>query len=380
MAEQTTVVIGAGPAGLAVAATLHARRIDPIVLEQGDAVGTSWRRRYDGLRLNTVRWLSNLPGLRMPRQAGRWVGRDEYVAYLERYAAHHRLRTRLGVRVERIDPGPDETRRWLVSTDQEPIHASSVVVATGAFATPVIPGWPGRSRFAGELHHADSYRNPARYAGRSVLVVGGGASGLEIALLLAGGGAGPVLLSVRSCQNLFVRQWRGIPLTPPPAAQRLPTAVLDAGGAMTRRLLGTGWPSPLPGAPAGLGTALRRDEREPTVADGVVEALRDGRIRLVAAVAELREQEVVLADGEVVRPDAVIAATGYTDGLDTLVGHLGVTGPGGRLVAPAGQPIAHAPGLAFVGFTPTVTGRLLRLHSQARTAARTITAPGKPQP
>lgn len=112
----------------------------------------------------------------------------------------------------------------------------------------------------------------------------------------------------------------------------------------------------------------------------MVEALRDGRIRLVAAVAELREQEVVLADGEVVRPGAVIAATGYTDGLDTLVGHLGVTGPGGRLVAPAGQPIPHAPGLAFVGFTPTVTGRLLRLRSQARTAARTVSAPGKPQP
>jgi putative flavoprotein involved in K+ transport len=371
---EPTVVIGAGPAGLAVAATLRARGIDAVLLEQGDGAGTRWRRRYDGLRLNTVRWLSNLPGLRMPSRAGWWVGRDEFVEYLERYAVHHQLRIRPGVRVERIDPGPGPVGRWLLSTGHEPILARSVVVATGAFAHPIIPQWPGLAGFRGEFRHADAYRDPAPYRGRSVLVVGGGASGLEIAALLVRGGAGPVLLSVRSCQNLYTREWRGIPLTPPPVFDALPTAVLDAVGAATRRLLGAAWPSPLPRAPAGLGTALRRDGHEPTVADDVVPALRDGRIRLVAAVAGFHDDGVLLADGAVVRPEAVIAATGYTHGLDGLVGHLGAVWNQGRLVAPGGEPVPRAPGLAFLGFAPTATGRLLRLPPQARTVARTVAA------
>jgi putative flavoprotein involved in K+ transport len=366
------VVIGAGPAGLATTATLEARDIKVTLLDRSGEVGASWRTRYDGLRLNTVRWLSHLPGHRIPARMGRWVGRDDFVAYLERYAAHHRLRLEPATTVLRIDPGPGGGRRWLVSTTAGELAAAAVVVATGAFDIPVTPAWPGLPRFRGELCHAADYRSPARYAGRSVLVVGAGASGLEIAALLAGGGAARVQLSVRSCQNLFTRQWRGLPLTPAPVAQGLPTLVLDAAGVAVRRLLGADWPSPLPRAAAGLGTALRRDGQEPVVADGVVEALRDGRIQLVPAVADLRDRDVLLVDGRTLRPDAVIAATGYTNGLDGLVGHLGVLGPLGLPLAPAGTATAAAPGLAFVGFEPTVTGRLLRIPGQAREAARTV--------
>src|SRR5437870_3777590 len=86
------VIIGAGPAGLAAAACLQQRGVDALVLERSSSVGTSWRGRYDNLHLNTVRWLSHLPGLRMPREYGRWPGRDRFVQYLETYAAHHQLR------------------------------------------------------------------------------------------------------------------------------------------------------------------------------------------------------------------------------------------------------------------------------------------------
>lgn len=366
------IVVGAGPAGLAVAATLKARGLDPIQLERADAVGANWRARYDGLRLNTVRWLSHLPGQRIPARMGRWVDRDDFVAYLERYAAHHALRPRLGVTVRRVDPNPDNRPGWLVSTDAGELSAPAVVLTTGAFDIPVLPAWPGLSRYHGDVRHAAHYRNPAPYRGRSVLVVGAGASGLEIATQLAEGGAGSVALAVRTCQNLYTRQWRGVPLTPAPLAQRLPTPVLDAAGAMVRALLGADWPSPLPRAVDGLGTALRRAGREPVVADGIVEALRAGRIRLTPGVREFGEQEVVLDDGSTHRPDAVIAATGYTHGLHRLVGHLGVLGADGLPAAPGGESLDTAPGLTFVGFEPTVTGRLLRIPGQARTAAGTV--------
>ncbi|HET6214442.1 MAG TPA: NAD(P)/FAD-dependent oxidoreductase [Micromonosporaceae bacterium] len=367
-----TIVVGAGPAGLAVAATLQSRGVPVSLVERGAGVGANWRGRYDGLRLNTVRWLSHLPGRRIPSRMGRWVGRDDFVEYLERYAEHHRLRPEFGVTVRRIDRDPDRATGWLLSTDSGDRGATAVVVTTGAFDTPVTPVWPGIARFRGELCHASDYRSPAPYAGRTVLVVGAGASGLEIATLLADGGAGEVYLSVRSCQNLYTRQWHGLPLTPAPIAQRLPTGILDVAGASIRRLLGADWPSPLPRAQAGLGTALRRDGHEPVVADGIVAALRSGRVRLVPGVTDLSERDVILDDGQILRPDAVIMATGYGNGLGRLVGHLGVLGPGGLPSAPGGQWNAAAPGLAFVAFEPTVTGRLLRIPGQAREAAATV--------
>jgi putative flavoprotein involved in K+ transport len=365
------VVIGAGPAGLATTASLKARGHSVMLLDRSGVVGANWRTRYDGLRLNTVRWLSHLPGDRIPSRMGRWVGRDDFVIYLERYANHHGIRVGPATTVDRIDRG---TSGWVVHTDTGNLSAPAVVVATGAFDIPVQPPWPGRAGYRGEICHAADYRRPNGFAGRIVLVVGGGASGLEIATLLADGGAGQVLLSVRSVQNLYTRQWRGLPLTPVPIAQRLPTPVLNLAGAAIRRTLGADWPHPLPRAEAGLGTALRRDGQEPVVADGVVEALRSGRIRLVPAVADLAEDRVLLTDGQALRPDAVIAATGYRHGLGTLVGHLEVLGPSGLPCAPAGQAAAGAPGLTFVGFEPTVTGRLLRIPAQARAATSTVAA------
>src|SRR2546421_8570885 len=137
------VVVGAGPAGLAVAATLTSRGGNVLMLERSDGVGANWRTRYDGLRLNTVRWLSHLPGSRIPARMGRWLGRDDYVDYLEHYAKVNQLRVQTGVTVRRIEPGSGAG--WQVQTDAGGIDASAVIVATGAFDTPVMPRWPGLS-------------------------------------------------------------------------------------------------------------------------------------------------------------------------------------------------------------------------------------------
>jgi putative flavoprotein involved in K+ transport len=97
------VIVGAGPAGLAAAAALRARGIDATILERGEHVGEQWRTRYDRLHLHTIRWLSNLPGYRIPREFGRWVARDQFVQCLEQYTAHYGLEPRFGVEATRID-------------------------------------------------------------------------------------------------------------------------------------------------------------------------------------------------------------------------------------------------------------------------------------
>lgn len=369
------LIVGAGPAGLAVAAVLRRRGVHATVLERGEAVGANWRRRYDGLRLNTVRWLSALPGSSIPRRAGRWVSRDDYVAYLERYADLHHVDVVTRVEVDRIIAGrAGEAARWKVHTSKGELTAAAVVVASGPFDQPVVPPWPGLHRYGGTFAHAAEYRNPTPYRGEHVLVVGGGASGLEIALQLAEGGAGRVDLSVRSCTNLFPRQVWAYPLTPLPVTRHAPAWMLDLAGSATHRLLGRGWPHPLPRPGAGLGTALYRDGTEPVVADGIVSALRAGIVNLLPAVADFTATTVRLVDGEVIQPDMVLAATGYRSRVRTLAAELDVFDGKGQLVRGDGGPCPGAPGVAFVGFQPAVTGRLPQMPSQARRAGRTVAA------
>ena len=145
------VVIGGGPAGLAAAAAVRTYGVPVTVVERGDAVATSWRGHYDRLHLHTVRHLSGLPGLEIPRSYGRWVARHDLVHYLEQYAAHHGLSVRTGVeaaRIEPAEPGRSDGARWLVhTTSGEAWPASTVVVATGYNHTPHRPDWPGMASF-----------------------------------------------------------------------------------------------------------------------------------------------------------------------------------------------------------------------------------------
>src|SRR5947209_2545558 len=206
--ERESVVVGAGPAGLATAAMLRRRGVDVVVVERSNAVGSSWRGHYDRLHLHTVRWLSHLPGLRMSRRHGPWVSRDGVIGYLERYARHHELEIMFDTEVRTVER---ENGRWRLETSAGSIAASSVVIATGYNHTPFMPPFPGLSGFAGEVVHASAYRNPRPFVGRDVLVVGSGNTGAEIAVDLAEGGASRVRLAVRTPPNIVLRELNGVP-------------------------------------------------------------------------------------------------------------------------------------------------------------------------
>jgi putative flavoprotein involved in K+ transport len=365
MGDECALVIGAGAAGLATAAMLQQAGVKTVVLERSDRVGSSWLSRYDSLRLNTLRSMSQLPGYDCDSAYGAFPSARDWAAYLERYAEHHRLDVRLGVEVERIDL---ESLEWVVRSSASELRAPAVVVATGYDHDPRLPGWDGLDSFTRELVHSSEYRNAERFRGRSVLVVGAGNSGLEIAAELSP--HGKVWLAMRTPPNLFPRRWLGVPTNPLGLVlDLLPTPLSDRAGFIGQRLM-TRAPLPLPAD--GVKTRLRRDRIGPSVDGGFVAALKAGRIEIVPPLASLDGTEVVLDDGRRLAPDVVIAATGYRRGLEALVGHLGVLDEQGGPTAHGERTDPRAPGLYFVGFDALCSGQLRLMARDARAVAKRI--------
>jgi putative flavoprotein involved in K+ transport len=310
--------------------------------------------------LHTIRWLSNLPGYRIPREYGRWVARDQFVRYLEQYAAHHDLEPRFGVEATRIDR---ENGQWRVQTSEGTIPTRVVVVASGYSAVPQLPQWPGT--FGGPVVHSADYRNPRPFRGQDVLVVGAGNSGTEIALDLAEGGAERVRIAVRTPPNILRRDIKGFPTQLVGiAVQRLPPPLLNPLVRGLRRATIPDLSNRGLSRPSEPFSQFRRTATVPIIDVGFVDAVRRGVIEVVPALSALDGRAVVLADGSRVFPDAIVAATGYHPGLEPLVGDVSAIGEHG---VPRPQPRLH-----FLGIGIPISGHLHQISKDARRIATRV--------
>jgi len=177
------IVIGAGQAGLAMGYFLTQQERHFSILESAPSIGAAWRARWDSLTLFTPRRYDSLPGLEFPGDADGYPTRDEVIEYLERYAENFKLPIALDNGVQSLSSAGDGF--VLELEDGSSIEADHVIVATGPFQVPRVP------TFAVDLApevfqtHSTGYRNPSDLPEGTVLVVGGGNTGFQIAEELA---------------------------------------------------------------------------------------------------------------------------------------------------------------------------------------------------
>ena len=369
-ANSPVIIIGGGAAGLSTAAALAKRGICATILEKDDHIGGSWDRRYQCLKLHTIRRFSGLAYYPIPKNRPRYLSKNEYAVYLRKYAGIFGLDISLGEQVRKVReiPGNLQQMKWEVITSHGTRKANCIIIATGLNAEASIPTWKGIDKFSGEVLHSSQYTNGAVYSGGKALVVGLGNSGAEIAADLSIQGANSISVSIRTVPPIVTRemfkilpvQVFGILLM----HAGIPRVIDRISASLRRFTIGDL-------TPYGLGQAEWGSfaSRKAAVIDvGFVKQLKQGRIKIRPEIACFDSAGVIYTDGSKEAVDVVIAATGFRTGLEKIIKVPGV-------IDDIGQPrfrsgcSTSVPGLYFIGFNETVRGQLFEINRESKQLA-----------
>jgi len=311
------IVVGAGQAGLAVGYHLARQGANFLVLDAAAEVGESWRTRWDSLHLFTAAEHDGLPGMPFPAADGTYPSKDMVADYLRAYATHFTLPVRLNCPVTHVEQGTDG---FVIHTDDGPLTTRQVVIATGPFQDPVIPGVAAGLSIDVVQRHSAEYRTPGDLPAGPVVVVGAGNSGRQIAeelaatreVTLAVGTAPPQLPQRFFGRDLFWWLTR-LGLMDKTVESRLARRMRDRGDLV-------------------IGTPLKR--------------LRRAGVRIRGRVVSTTGDTVAFQDGTSVRASAVVWATGFRADYSWVA----VPDAFDKQGRPQHQRgITAVPGLAFVG-------------------------------
>lgn len=311
-------VIGAGSCGIAAAKALYESRIPFDCFEAGPVVGGLWKfENPNGLSGAYTTLEMNTSGPRMsysdfPIDDDDYPPHEAVGRYFDDYADHFGIRDTItfNTRVEHVEPLPDGGFEATLSGEgagEEPKRRyDAVLVCNGHHWDPRWPEPPFPGEFDGEQMHSHDYRRPEQFAGKRVLVVGGGNSGMDIARDAADHGEA-AFLSVRRgvhvLRKRLGRKSKPIDQTLPP--EWLPWPVKQKGFEVIRWRSGDiaeyGFPEP----------DHKVGHAHPTVSDEIHDRLESGAVTPKPNIRELRGDSVVFEDGSEERIDVIVYCTGY---------------------------------------------------------------------
>jgi putative flavoprotein involved in K+ transport len=347
--EPEVVVVGAGQAGLSIAARLNHLGVDTLVVERNARIGDNWRNRYHALALHNQVHVNHLPYLEFPAGWPTYIPKDKLANWLEAYAEIMEINAWTGTSFEggRYD---EVQRRWSISVKQpdgssRELRPRHLVMATSASGIPHMPTLPTLESFAGPVIHSSRFGDGEAWRGKRVMVIGTGTSGHDIAQDLHSAGAEVAIVQRAStmvvniepsAQLPYTLYEEGLPLAdcdlitagvPLTLLRRSYQLVTEAGAKLDKPLLdrlaargfqldfgedGTGWQMKYLTRGGGYYFNVGCSE---LIADGEIELIRYVDIeRFVVSGALLR-------DGRTWAADLVVLATGYK-GQDVLVRQL----------------------------------------------------------
>jgi cation diffusion facilitator CzcD-associated flavoprotein CzcO len=347
------VVIGAGQAGLATAWALARQGFPPgsgfVVLDADDAPGGAWQHRWPSLTVGSTHRVHDLPGLPFEPDADDLRAADAVPAYFAEYERRFDLPVHRPVRVRGVHRTDDD--RFRVGTDSGDWTARAVVNATGTWTRPFVPRYPGQELFRGRQLHTVEYRSAAEFAGRHVVVVGGGASATQLLAEIS---------TVTSTTWVTRRPpvWREGPFDED--AGRRAVAMVEEAVREGRR----------PGSVVGVTGLLTST---PYVRDG----LDRGVLDRLPMFDRITEDGVAWEDGRFVAADVLLWATGFRAAVQHLAPlRLRAAGGGIRM---DGTQVAGEPRLHLVGYGPSAStiGANRAGQAAARRLRRVLSDPGE---
>ncbi|MFF4503156.1 flavin-containing monooxygenase [Streptomyces sp. NPDC001401] len=309
--QYDTCVIGAGPAGLAVARALTERNLPYTHLERHTGPGGIWdidnpgSPMYESAHFISSKTLSGFGGFPMPEEFADYPPHRQILSYLTSFADAYGLTERIqfGVEVESVEKNSDGT--WTVTrTDGRQTVHGQVVVCTGSQWHPNVPELPGH--FTGEVRHTVGYRSAQELRGKRVLVVGAGNSGCDIACDAA-----------RSADHAVISMRRGYWFIPKHLFGR-PVDTIAAGGPhlpmwLEQRVFGT-LLRIINGDPTRLGLQKpdhKLFETHPAINSMLIHHLQHGDITAKPGIARTEGRTVHFTDGTRDDFDLILLATGY---------------------------------------------------------------------